>query len=121
MSFFSTSNILVHIPLGAGGYDLSWIEAIGTLFGLLCIWYASKEKIINYLFGLINVTLFAVIFFQIQLYASLLLQLFFSAPIFTVGMPGAARPRIIRLSCRSAGCRCRKRWPGRRSASSASA
>ena len=86
MSFFSTSNILVHIPLGAGGYDLSWIEAIGTLFGLLCIWYASKEKIINYLFGLINVTLFAVIFFQIQLYASLLLQLFFSAPTFTVGM-----------------------------------
>ncbi|AIN20177.1 nicotinamide mononucleotide transporter PnuC family protein [Yersinia rochesterensis] len=77
MDFFSTSNILVHIPLGAGGYDLSWIEAIGTLFGLLCIWFASKEKIINYLFGLINVTLFAVIFFQIQLYASLLLQLFF--------------------------------------------
>ncbi|CNJ21108.1 Nicotinamide riboside transporter pnuC [Yersinia aldovae ATCC 35236] len=77
MDFFSTSNILVHIPLGTGGYDLSWIEAIGTLFGLLCIWFASKEKIINYLFGLINVTLFAVIFFQIQLYASLLLQLFF--------------------------------------------
>ncbi|WON76041.1 nicotinamide riboside transporter PnuC [Serratia sp. UGAL515B_01] len=79
MSFFSTGNILIHIPLGAGGYDLSWIEAIGTLFGLLCIWYASKEKIINYLFGLVNVTLFAVIFFQIQLYASLLLQLFFFA------------------------------------------
>lgn len=77
MDFFSTSNILVHIPLGAGGYDLSWIEAIGTLFGLLCIWLASLEKTINYLFGLINVTLFAVIFFQIQLYASLLLQIFF--------------------------------------------
>ncbi|AJI93962.1 nicotinamide mononucleotide transporter PnuC family protein [Yersinia ruckeri] len=77
MNFFSTGNILVHIPLGAQGYDLSWIEAIGTLFGLLCIWFASKEKIINYLFGLINVTLFAVIFFQIQLYASLLLQVFF--------------------------------------------
>ncbi|WP_449758208.1 nicotinamide riboside transporter PnuC [Erwinia persicina] len=77
MDFFSTSNILVHIPLGAGGYDLSWIEAIGTLAGLLCIWLASLEKIVNYAFGLINVTLFAVIFFQIQLYASLLLQLFF--------------------------------------------
>ena len=47
----------------------------------------QQGKIINYLFGLINVTLFAVIFFQIQLYASLLLQLFFSAPTFTVGMP----------------------------------
>lgn len=77
MDFFSTSNILVHIPLGTGGYDLSWIEAIGTIAGLLCIWLASLEKIANYAFGLINVTLFAVIFFQIQLYASLLLQLFF--------------------------------------------
>ena len=77
MDFFSTSNILVHIPLGAGGYDLSWIEAIGTLAGLLCIWLASLEKISNYIFGLINVALFAVIFFQIQLYSSLLLQLFF--------------------------------------------
>ena len=77
MDFFSTQNILVHIPLGAGGYDLSWIEAVGTLAGLLCIWLASLEKVVNYPFGLINVTLFAVIFFQIQLYASLLLQLFF--------------------------------------------
>lgn len=77
MDFFSTSNILVHIPLGTGGYDLSWIEAIGTVAGLLCIWLASREKIANYAFGLLNVTLFAVIFFQIQLYASLLLQLFF--------------------------------------------
>ncbi|GHC22788.1 nicotinamide riboside transporter PnuC [Kushneria pakistanensis] len=77
MDFFSTQNILVHIPIGAGGYDLSWIEAIGTLAGLLCIWLASQEKVSNYAFGLINVTLFAVIFFQIQLYASLLLQLFF--------------------------------------------
>ena len=77
MDFFSTTNILVHIPLGNGGYDLSWIEAIGTLAGLLCIWLASLEKISNYAFGLINVTLFAVIFFQIQLYSSLLLQVFF--------------------------------------------
>lgn len=77
MDFLSTSNILFHIPLGPGGYDLSWIEAIGTIAGLLCIWLASIEKIVNYAFGLINVTLFAVIFFQIQLYASLLLQLFF--------------------------------------------
>ncbi|MGP0712647.1 nicotinamide riboside transporter PnuC, partial [Escherichia coli] len=25
MDFFSVQNILVHIPIGAGGYDLSWI------------------------------------------------------------------------------------------------
>lgn len=75
-SLFDINNTLVNIPIG-DGYAMSWIEAIGTVFGLLCIWFASQEKTINYLFGLINVTLFAVIFFQIQLYGLLLLQLFF--------------------------------------------
>ena len=79
MDFFSVQNILVHIPIGAGGYDLSWIEAVGTIAGLLCIGLASLEKISNYFFGLINVTLFGIIFFQIQLYVSLLLQVFFFA------------------------------------------
>lgn len=79
INWFSINNILVNIPLGKEGYALSWIEAVGTIAGLLCIWFASQEKIINYLFGLINVTLFAIIFFQIQLYASLLLQIFFFA------------------------------------------
>ncbi|WP_241645494.1 nicotinamide riboside transporter PnuC [Rosenbergiella metrosideri] len=77
MNFFSINTLLVHIPLGKQGYDLSWIEAVGTLCGLLCIWLASKEKIINYPFGIVNVLLFAVIFYQIQLYSSLLLQIFF--------------------------------------------
>ncbi|MGO1296329.1 MAG: nicotinamide riboside transporter PnuC [Vibrio sp.] len=75
---FDIHNTLVTIPLGSG-YDMSWIEAIGTIFGLLCIWFASKEKTINYPFGLINVTLFAIIFYQIQLYGILLLQVFFFA------------------------------------------
>ncbi|MGL4735144.1 MAG: nicotinamide riboside transporter PnuC [Enterovibrio sp.] len=76
MAFFDINHTLVNIPIGSG-YAMSWIEAVGTLFGLLCIWFASQEKTINYLFGLINVTLFAVIFYQIQLYGLLLLQLFF--------------------------------------------
>ncbi|MBI6188880.1 nicotinamide riboside transporter PnuC [Providencia rettgeri] len=77
MDFFSTANTLVQIPLWGSVYDLSYIEAVGTIAGLLCILLASLEKTINYLFGLINVSLFAVIFFQIQLYANLLLQIFF--------------------------------------------
>ncbi|WP_323084767.1 nicotinamide riboside transporter PnuC [Providencia alcalifaciens] len=77
MEFFSTANTLVQIPVWGTIYDLSYIEAVGTIAGLLCILLASFEKNINYLFGLINVTLFAVIFFQIQLYANLLLQVFF--------------------------------------------
>jgi len=41
------------------------------------VWFASQEKTINYFFGLINVTLFAIIFYQIQLYGILMLQIFF--------------------------------------------
>jgi nicotinamide mononucleotide transporter len=74
----SINTVLYHFNLGVG-YSLSYIEAVGTVFGLLCIWYASKEKVFNFYFGLINVTLFAIIFYQIQLYANLLLQIFFFA------------------------------------------
>lgn len=74
---FDINNTLINIPIGSGGYAMSWIEAIAAIFGLLCIWFASKEKTINYFFGLINVSLFAIIFYQIQLYALLLLQVFF--------------------------------------------
>lgn len=77
LSLFDINNTLINIPIGSGGYALSWIEAIAAIFGLLCIWFASQEKTINYLFGIINVSLFAIIFFQIQLYALLLLQVFF--------------------------------------------
>ena len=35
MSWFDIGNTLVTIPLGEGGYAMSWIEAVGTLFGLL--------------------------------------------------------------------------------------
>ncbi len=76
LAWFDINNTLVNIPIG-DGYAMSWIEAVGTVFGLLCIWYASQEKTINYVFGLINVSLFAIIFFQIQLYGILMLQLFF--------------------------------------------
>ncbi|HIF9329465.1 TPA: nicotinamide riboside transporter PnuC [Photobacterium damselae] len=76
LAWFDINNTLVNFPIG-DGYAMSWIEAIGTIFGLLCIWFASKEKTINFLFGLINVTLFGIIFFQIQLYGLLLLQVFF--------------------------------------------
>lgn len=77
LEFFSTDTVWLNIPIGEGGYALSYIEAVGTLCGLLCIVLASFEKTINYLFGLLNVTLFAIIFYQINLYASLLLQVFF--------------------------------------------
>lgn len=91
MDFFSINNVMVNIPLGEGGYALSWIEAIGTVFGLLCIWCASREKIINYLFGLINVTLFAAIFFRFNCMPACCFRCFSLRRIFTAGTHGAGR------------------------------
>lgn len=98
MDFFSTQNILVHIPIGAGGYDLSWIEAVGTVAGLLCIGLASLEKISNYFFGLINVTLFAIIFFRSNSTPACCFRYFSLPPIFTAGMPGPAKQASMRLN-----------------------
>lgn len=98
-SLFDINNTLVNIPIG-DGYAMSWIEAIGTIFGLLCIWFASQEKTINYLFGLINVTLFAVIFFQIQLYGLLCYSCFSFVLTFMAGMHGQDRmPKGICWKC----------------------
>ncbi len=44
MDFFSTANTLVQILLWGSVYDLSYIEAVGTIAGLLCILLASLEK-----------------------------------------------------------------------------
>ncbi|WMY95568.1 MAG: nicotinamide riboside transporter PnuC [Arsenophonus sp.] len=77
IDFFNTNNTMLSIVTANKNYNLSYIEAVGTVSGFLCVWFASQEKNINYFFGLINVTCFAIIFFQIQLYASLLLQIFF--------------------------------------------
>lgn len=91
LALFDINNTLVHIPLGAGGYAMSWIEAVAAVFGLLCIWYASKEKTINYLFGLINVTLFAIIFYQSSYMRCCSFRCFSSGPISMAGMRGRTR------------------------------
>lgn len=40
MIFFDINYILVNILIG-GGYVMLWIEVVGMLFGLLCIWFVS--------------------------------------------------------------------------------
>lgn len=56
------------------GYDISYIELVGTLAGLLSVWFGTKNHILYWYIGLLNVTAFFLIFFQLQLYADMLLQ-----------------------------------------------
>lgn len=73
MDLLSIENIAFTIL----SYDLSWIELIGTIAGLLCVWLASRNNILNWPFGLLNVSLFFYLFYQIHMYADMGLQVYF--------------------------------------------
>ncbi len=73
--FFS----IQHIFFTALGYEVSYIEFIGTFTGLLCVWLAARDHILTWPVGLVNVTCFFVLFWQLQLYADMFLQIYFFA------------------------------------------
>lgn len=73
MSYFDVS----HIAFRLLGYPISYIELIGTVFGLISVYYASKANVLTWPTGIINEIALFVLFFQIQLYADMLLQVFF--------------------------------------------
>ena len=59
------------------GYNYSFVEFVGTIAGLLSVWFGTRNNILIWYFGFINVIAFGFIFFQINLYADMLLQLFY--------------------------------------------
>lgn len=63
--------------LNVFGYSLSYVEFIGTSFGLLSVWLAAKANIHTWSTGIINVLAFFAIYYQVQLYSDMLLQIFF--------------------------------------------
>jgi nicotinamide mononucleotide transporter len=73
MQFFQIENIAFHVM----GYSLSYIELIGTLFGLISVYYASKANILTWPTGIINEFFLFILFFQVQLYADMFLQVYF--------------------------------------------
>ncbi|NJN43066.1 MAG: nicotinamide mononucleotide transporter [Flammeovirgaceae bacterium] len=56
---------------------MSYIEFFGTIAGFIAVWLASKANIWSWPIGIINVTLFFFLFFQVQLYPDMFLQAFF--------------------------------------------
>lgn len=59
------------------GYDVSLIELIGVLTGLISVLYAVKSNVLTWTLGIINALSFMIIFYQINLYSSMLLQVYF--------------------------------------------
>lgn len=59
------------------GYQMSYIEFIGTIFNLWCVWLAVKNKILTWPVGLVGIVLYIFLFYQIQLYSDLFEQIYF--------------------------------------------
>ncbi|PJZ44232.1 nicotinamide riboside transporter PnuC [Leptospira brenneri] len=59
------------------GYPLSLIEFLGTSSGLVCVYLASRNHILTWPLGIFNSICFFFLFFQIQLYSDMLLQIYF--------------------------------------------
>lgn len=73
MEYFSISNIAFEVI----GYAVSWVELIGTIFGLACVWLATKPNILTWPTGIVNIICLFILFYQVQLYADMFLQIFF--------------------------------------------
>lgn len=65
--------------LEALGYSMSLIELVGTVFGLISVYLASRAHIATWPTGMINQWSFFILFWQLQLYSVALLQLVFFA------------------------------------------
>ena len=59
------------------GYQMSFIELFGTLTGLTSVWLAAKANVHTWTIGIFNVIAFFIIYYQIQLYSDMFLQVFF--------------------------------------------
>ncbi len=59
------------------GYELSYLEFFGTISGIIAVWLAARTNVWSWPLGLVNVTLSFFLFFQVQLYPDMFLQVFF--------------------------------------------
>ncbi len=73
MSFFDIRNIFFTVL----GYEMSYLEFFGTVAGLVAVWLSARANIWSWPIGIVNVVLFFFLFYQVQLYPDMFLQIFF--------------------------------------------
>ena len=70
---FNIDTILFDLP----GYRMSLLELLAVLTGLAAVWFAARANIITWIFALVNAVLFFMLYYQVNLYSAMILQLFF--------------------------------------------
>ncbi len=73
MRFFEIANTAFTVI----GYPISYVELIGTLFGLISVYFASRANILTWSTGIVNEVFLFSLFFQVHLYADMFLQVYF--------------------------------------------
>lgn len=73
MSLFDIRNIFFTIL----GYDLSYLEFFGVVSGIIAVWLSARGQVWSWPIGIVNVTLSFFLFYQVQLYPDMFLQIFF--------------------------------------------
>src|ERR1044071_597326 len=59
------------------GYDVSYLEFLGLVTGLIAVTLSSFAHVWSWPLGIVNVTLSFFLFYQVQLYPDMFLQVFF--------------------------------------------
>ncbi len=52
----------------------SWIEQVATILGLVAVWLATRQRIVNFPIGMVQVVLTGIIFARSHLFADMTLQ-----------------------------------------------
>lgn len=73
MTFFS----IEHIFFTLWSYPVSYLEFFGWLSGILAVALSARANIWSWPIGIVNVTLSFFLFYQVQLYPDMFLQVFF--------------------------------------------
>ncbi len=73
MSFFDHQAIFFSVL----GYPMSYLEFFGTIAGAVAVFLSAKANVWSWPLGIINVILFFFLFYQVQLYPDMFLQVFF--------------------------------------------
>ncbi|MBM3177610.1 MAG: nicotinamide mononucleotide transporter [Bacteroidetes bacterium] len=56
---------------------MSYVEFFGTVAGMIAVWISARGSVLSWPIGIINVVLLFFLFYQVQLYPDMLLQVYF--------------------------------------------
>ena len=73
MNFFTIDNVFFSLA----GYEVSYLEFFGLVFGLVAVMLSSVAHVWSWPVGIVNVVLSFFLFYQVQLYPDMFLQIFF--------------------------------------------